>query len=162
MGLGGQGAGDGDALLLAAGQATGINVGLLGQPDKIEAHLHPLANARRVGAGDAHRQRHVVGDGLVMQQVEVLKDHPDAMPGLAQDGSRQTGERVAMHDHLAGIGSFEQIDEAQQRGLAGPREADDSVDLALRHAQAGGMNAHRAATGVGKAAGHRTQLDGRC
>jgi hypothetical protein len=96
-----------------------------------------------------------------MQQVEVLEDHPDAVAGLAQAGGRQAGEVLAMDDHLARVGAFEQIDETQQGGFAGAREADDAVDLALRHDQAGGLHAHRCAHRIGEAAGHAAQFDGR-
>ena len=79
----------------------------------------------------------------------------------AQAGRREAGEVLAVDDHLARVGAFEQVDEAQQGGFAGAREADDPVDLAFGHDQAGGAQAHHVAAGVGEAARDAAQFDGR-
>ena len=83
LGLHGEGAGDGDALLLAAGELAGVLVGLLGDADAFQ-QLHGVGLDLGAGAM-AHANR---GEGDVLhgrqmrEEVELLEDHAD----LAADG----------------------------------------------------------------------------
>ena len=137
----GERAGDGDALLLAAGQARRHDVALLGEADLVEkllGHGH-----RRIAAHAAHAQRRlddVLQHRHVRPQIEVLKDHADVRPhrtgGLANRGvGYGCADRHAVHDHPAFRGHLQQRQAAQQRRLARTAGTDDADDFALGHRQ---------------------------
>ena len=84
LGLHRQHAGDRHALLLAAGQALGIFVDLVGEADLVEHRPRPLLGLRLGQAQhSARRHAHVVERGQVRKQVEALEDEADlgALPG---------------------------------------------------------------------------------
>ena len=75
------------------------------------------------------RERAVVQHGLVVEKVEALKHHADLLPqGVEVD--LEVHEILPVEPDVAGIGFLQQIDAAQQRGLAGAGRADDAHDLA--------------------------------
>ena len=66
--------------------------------------------------------------GHVREQVELLEDHADPGAQLVDVGVG-VGDLLALDEDLAAGGDLEQVDAAQQRGLAGARRADDAHDL---------------------------------
>lgn len=141
LGVAGEGAGDAHALLLAAGELSGVGLRLVGEADQVE-EFPGLAGAVPAGdAEDLQRQLHVVQHGAGAQQVEVLEDHADAGAGPAQFGARpptaagEGGEVLAGHRHGAGGGAFQEVDAADQGGLAGAALSDDAVHLAFADVQ---------------------------
>ena len=93
-GLGDQGPGDRDPLLLAAGQLAGAVLDPVGQPDPVAgpsmARAAPLAAAaRRRSTSGSSTLRHADSDG---EQVELLEDEPDApVADLGQRRPRSCG-----------------------------------------------------------------------
>src|SRR5487761_1828982 len=77
----GQGAGDGYALLLPAGEVARVLLGVLGHADLGE-ETHRLLGGLRPGHPEAvaGAQRDVVHDGQVREQLELLEDHRHALP----------------------------------------------------------------------------------
>ena len=124
-------AGDGHALLLAAGELGGDLLRLLGDADAAQ-ELHGLLlglGLRRVQDLDrAHG--HVLEDGLVGEEVEALEHHADlgAQRGELLALLRQ---RLALDEDLAGVDGLEAVDGAAERGLARAGRADDHDHLAL-------------------------------
>ena len=97
-------AGDGDALLLTAGQLGGQSVGLAGQPHHLQ-HVghHPVDH---VGALADHLEGegHVLEHRLLLQQAEVLEHAADH---LTQAGDVAAGQLVDVelrHPDIAGVG----------------------------------------------------------
>ena len=83
-----EGPGHGHPLLLATGQLVGQVVPLLGQPDQVE-HLGHLGGDDVLGAADdLEGEGHVLEDGLVGQEAEVLEHAADV---AAQVGIRHLG-----------------------------------------------------------------------
>ena len=80
-GLAGQRPGDGDALLLAAGQLGRPVLEAVAEADGVDDAVEP----RLVGlaAGERQRQRDVLGGGQRRDQVERLEDEADAGRGAA-------------------------------------------------------------------------------
>ena len=79
-----QGSGDGDPLALPAGELGGASVGAAGQADQFEGVEGP---GSAFGLGDPGVEEpvgHVVEDGLVLGQEELLEHEPD--PGRPQRG----------------------------------------------------------------------------
>ena len=131
LGVHGQRPGDGDALLLAAGELVGIRIGA-GSETESGQHL------QRVGACLALRDlQHlartdgdVVGDRHVREQIEALEHHADA----ASDRVRVEaglGDVDTVEQHLAVVDRFEHVDAAQERRLARPGGADQRDHVAL-------------------------------
>src|SRR5699024_4776242 len=72
-----QGPGDRHALLLTAGELAGVLVAMTGHLHEVEHLHHGLGIA---AALEPQRHGHVVVDGGVGQQVELLEHHADAAP----------------------------------------------------------------------------------
>ncbi len=136
LGLHGQRPGDRHALLLAAGEARGIGLGLVRQADLVEQLL-----AQRPGRLAVHalqlsgRQRHVFHAVEVGEQIEVLEHHAHvlahgvdvALEGLARQ------RRVDLHavePDLAAVQASRWLIGAQQGALARADGPDDGDDLA--------------------------------
>ena len=134
----GDGAGDGDALLLAAGQARRVVGHLVGQS-------HLLQGLGGTGLGIRFRQAahadQAFGDVLqrrhVRPQVELLEHHADRAAHLAQLAARHlaaagrgVADQLPVDGDLAGIIFLEEVDAAQQRGLARAGRPDQARHLA--------------------------------
>ncbi len=90
LGLRGEGAGQGDALLLAAGELMGVAAGQAGQADQFEQLVHPAAAALGAGQGE----RHIAPDAEMREQRTLLGHIAD--PSLLA-GDEPLGRVV---DHL--------------------------------------------------------------
>ena len=123
--LDGEGARDGHALLLAAGELPGPAPGELGEPHEVEHGLRPGADlvARELSLlqpeGDVLFHRHV------RPQRVVLEHHADvALP------RRGAGDVPAADEHLSMLVLVEPGDQAKERGLAGARRPEEREELA--------------------------------
>ena len=122
---------DRHALLLTARQPVGELDALVGEPEALQ-------QARRVrlrldSRGPQHLawgERDVVEHGHVREEVERLEHDADPPPDAidVHVGSRDV---VAFDDDAPGVDRLDQVDAAQQRGLAGARRADEADDLVL-------------------------------
>ena len=123
-------AGDGDALLLPAGERRRIDVRLVGEAD----HREELAPARfRVRAAQElqlrRRERDVVHDRVVREQVEHLEHHADLLAELV-DVLRVAHVR-AEDFHRAALRLLEAVQAAEQRAFPRAGRPDDADDFAL-------------------------------
>jgi hypothetical protein len=126
-----QGAGQGDALLLAAGQLAGAVVQPAAQADRLE---HSPGGGAALGgrpAGEHEGERDVLQGGLRRDEVERLEDHADdAEAEAGQLDGRQAGEVVAGDREGAGGRAVEAAQEVEQGGLAGAGLAQEGDALA--------------------------------
>src|SRR5690625_3823204 len=130
LGLHRESACDGDALLLAAGQLSGILARLLLDADAGEELAGSLIGfGLRLLAYLDRAERDVLEDRLVREQVERLEDHPDV--------GAQLGECLALLRQLvtvdgdtAVVDRLQAIDRAAQRRLTRAGRADHDDDLA--------------------------------
>ena len=83
VGLHRERAGDGDALLLTAREPDGVLPRLVGQADPVEEVLGPLGDLGGARPGATGRAEDVVEHRHVGEQVELLEDHADVQPELA-------------------------------------------------------------------------------
>ena len=94
---------------------------MIGEADLLE---RVATRARRSRGGDAvEAEADIVGDGEPGQEARLLEH--DA------DGGMRLGDGLAVEADRAGARPVEAGDEAQQRGLAAARAADERDDLAL-------------------------------
>ena len=134
-----QRAGDGNALLLAAGELAGIFVRM-----RLEADAVEQLEGGRLGLGlrlfmHAHRRDgDVLNHRLVREEVELLEHHADA---LADGGKLALAAKkavfldrhmVAVDDEAAVLVHFEAVDAADQRGPARAAGTDHHHHLAAR------------------------------
>ena len=130
-GVAGDRAGDGDALLLTAGELAGQVLGAMRHADLLERRHHALLALGRLHAAIGERQLDVLVDGEVANQVEALEDEPDLAVAHARAlGERQVGDRLAVQDVLALGRRVEQAEDRQQRRLAAARRPGDRDVLA--------------------------------
>ena len=134
--IGGQGAGDGHALLLAAGELRGIGVRLVRQAHDLQQLLHAPVGLLPRHMGQLQRIAHVLRHGGLHQQVELLKDHAHALAQLPQLPRVHVEDVLPVHQNPPGCGRLQPVHAADQRGLARAAQADDAEDLALLHVQA--------------------------
>ncbi len=132
LGALGEGAGEGDALLLAARELARAVVQAVAEADLFEQGGGlGLDLAQRLALNDAGHG-HVLDRGELGQEVVKLEDEPDGL--VAQRGEARAAERggglAVEKDGTAG-GQVEGADAVQERRLAGARGADDGDELAL-------------------------------
>ena len=138
LGLHGQGAGDGNALLLAAGKLGRISLGLV-----FQANLRQQFAGKRFGRflrhvfHDHRPGREVRQHGEVRKEVEGLKHHAGAKPQpsmlfapLARAGRTPALDRHAVNRDPAGVGDFKLVQAAKKGALATAARADEDDDFA--------------------------------
>ena len=139
-----EGAGEGDALLLASGELGGEAVGEVGHVDETEE----LAGAAvSFGFADA---LHAEAEGDVVAAVEVgeegvaLEHHG----GGALDG-REIGDVAALDEDVAGGDCFVAGDHAQRAGLAAAAGAEEAAVAGFRDAEGDGVDRRGGAEAFG-------------
>ena len=131
----GEGAGDGHALLLAAGKLRGIVFCAVGQSDEFEQLGGAGLSLVALDAGDLEREADVAQHRALLEQVEALEDHADVLPGLEQVAAAELHHVAPVDAHRAGGRPLEEVDTAHERALAGAAQADDAEDLPVLDAE---------------------------
>jgi acyl-CoA thioesterase-1 len=121
-----EGAGQGDALLLAAGKLVRVVVDAIGKADAGEVLAGLLL--RVADAAEFERHEDVFQRGERGEELEALENEPGG--GVAQGGEGvfvESVEILSVEEHVAGGGTVEAGAESEQRGLAAARGADDGA-----------------------------------
>ena len=130
-----QGAGDGDTLLLSAGELAGVFVRLFADTDAFE--VLPRRRFRLGARLFVHPDRaegEVVEDSEVREEVELLEDHADFAPEIARLFGA-AGEEFTVQADFAFLVVFQAVDAADQRRFARTGRAADDEALAFFHVQ---------------------------
>ena len=135
LGIGGQGPGDGDALLLAAGELGRIGIGLVGQPHDLQQLQGPAFGLGRASSGDLQGEADIFQAGALHQQIKLLEDHADTAALLPQLSGAEGGHIRPVDDHLPGAGPFQQVDAPHQRGLARAGHTHHAENVSVRNGQ---------------------------
>ena len=157
-----QGSGDGHALLLTARKLAGVGVGLLRKPHAGKKCLGLLADGgvllRLEGAGgvaalfladgldlvlqgEGGGQHEILHDGVLGEEVEGLEDQTEVQAVAADLGIGQgvlvgcVQKKLAAHRNAALVGGLEEVETAEQGGLAAARGADDGQHVPLVQGQ---------------------------
>src|ERR1700694_4682614 len=120
--------GDRDALLLAARKLVGVLVLFAFQPHDAQHFLDFRLEMAQGAFGHAQREGHVLENGQVGQQLEILKDHADLPPEVRQVTPFEAAQILALDMNGAGGRLLFPDQEADQRrlaGAAGPDEEDE-------------------------------------
>ena len=149
-----QGAGEGDALLLAAGHVGGEVVGPGGEADLAEQVVRALAHGgvREAAIGeDGHHhvfQRREGGDEVV-----ILEDEADGVAAEPGKGCVVQGAGFVAFDEEAALGrAIQQADDVEQGAFAGAGRADEGDEFAAFQSEVDLMqhlHLHRGAEIVG-------------
>ena len=121
------GAGERDALLLAAGEFIRVAVGLVGNAQCARSRSISGATLAGEGAVEHERDRDIIEDAQAGEEVERLKDEAEA--AAAEEGEiaiGHAGKIAAADGDRAGGGAIngaEQIEERAFARAAGPRSA---------------------------------------
>ena len=128
--LGGERAGEGDALLFASRERRHGAVLESGEPDEVQRLPDACRDLLRRVAAHAQAERDVATHVEVVEQGVVLEHHPDPAP-VRRNGR----EVVSVEEHAAAIRLLQPGDDAQERALARPARPEHSDDLALGHVE---------------------------
>ena len=121
-------AGDGHALLLAAGDLVGVAVGLFLKPDKLQHIGNAVLQLPRRRPHRPHGQRQVVPHGLIADQAEVLEDHADRPAHIGDLFFSDAAHGKAVDHHAAGGGhdlAGQELDDGGLTGAGGPHQKDE-------------------------------------
>ncbi len=136
----GEGAGDGDALLLTAGELGGQVLGAVAHADLLEGLGHALLALAGGHAAVGEGQLDVLIDREVADEVEGLENEADlAVADAGALGERQALDGAAVEDVGAVGRGVEEAEDGKEGGLAATGRAGDGDILALAdvHVDAG-------------------------
>ena len=138
LGVGSEGAGDGHTLLLTARELAGVVVGPVGEADLFQ-HLHADGVGLVFGhfPGNDEALGDVLEGRLVAEEIIVLENE-GRLPTQPRDGGPVGAgevEDLTVEGEGACVGGLEEVETAQQGGLAGAGGAEDGDDVALFHRQ---------------------------
>ena len=119
-GIGDDGAGDRNPLLLAAGQLRGIVIRAIRQRYHRQREFHPLTPLPSRQPRQQQRQLHIFKCGQHRHQVVELKNEADARGApIRQIGFSENGEVLSGDPDLPAVRLVDSGYEVQQRALAG-------------------------------------------
>jgi len=127
-----QSAGNGGALLLAAGELAGPVFGAIGQVHRLEGGQRALSALLARNAAVDHRQLYVLHHVELGQQIEELEHEPD----LAVANRRKLPRRRSFDHHIVQpdgsvSGGIQAAQDVHQRGLPASGRADNGNEFAL-------------------------------
>jgi hypothetical protein len=131
-----QGACQGDALLLAAGEFEAAMMCAGGQPHSFKGFVREPNAFGRFRPRQAQGQFHVFLRCQRWEKVGVLEHHADALAAQAGAGVLAQGGKVALkNEYMSGSGIIQSDKDVEQRGFAGTGTAPQSYELAWFDAQ---------------------------
>ncbi|GAA3157065.1 hypothetical protein GCM10017687_88850 [Streptomyces echinatus] len=130
----GQGPGDGDPLLLAAGQLAGPLGRVAGESHEGEQQFDPFLALARVGAAQPQRHADVLRGTEDGDEPEGLEDEADPVPAQPQQlALAQLAEAEPVDLDPAPVGGVEAADDVQQCGLTGAGTSLEGDEFAAGH-----------------------------
>ncbi len=156
-----EGAGDGDALLFAAGKLRGAMAEAVGEADAFEGFADARGTLGAIDFGEAEGEFDIFLESHARQEVERLEDHADrvtAIPGEFE--RRERGDVLAEGDNGAGGGAVESGDEIQQGGLSGAGRAEEGEKFVWENGERDIVDGADGGFTHGVVAGDTVELDG--
>ena len=98
------------------------------EPHEVKQLVHARGGAGAVPLEDARHGGDVLPHAHVREQADLLNHVADTSTKLHRVDRRDVS---ALHEHLAGIGVVQAVDELDQRGLAAARGAEHAHELPL-------------------------------
>jgi hypothetical protein len=127
------GSGNGDALLLAAGELGGAVVEAVANANRVDQPIQPLAVG--LAPGDRQRQQDVLLGAQYRQQVEGLEDEPDLVAAQLRELAVVEIAQLDAVDRDRSRGrEVKPCERVHQGGLAGPGRSHDRGEATAREA----------------------------
>jgi len=126
----GEGAGDGEALLLSCGELGGEKVGLLEQAHFCQG-LGDAPDRRAVGATGGLEGEGEVLPGGAGEEPELLEDDPDPATQAGDARGGELGHLPSGDQHLAFCGDLVAVEELEQGGFSMSGGSDEEGELAI-------------------------------
>ncbi len=126
----GEGPGQRDALLLAAGQLVRVALALVAEADQFQQLGGAGAPLGRADLAHAQSEGHVV-DGVQMREEAVRLEHHAGVAAVGRD----VRDVLAVHQYGSGVGVFEPREHAQRGGLAAAGRAEEGQELSGAYGQ---------------------------
>ena len=156
--IGGEGAGDADALTLAAGKFAGAAMGEFAgfQADKLEHFIDASGGAGGIPILQSGNKGNVFRDGEMGEEASVLNDVTDAS---AKADGVPIGGRAILDEDFPFRGKQHSIHQLEKSGLAAAAAAEEDEGLTVRDFQGDGRNDH-AGRNIVYVKRHIAKLDG--
>jgi hypothetical protein len=122
--------GDRRPLLLSAGELAREMPAVLVQPNEVEELRHASPDLAPRRTGDLQGEGHVLPDGLVRKEPEVLEDGADAAPELRHLATPEPRDVTPGDGHPPGGWQDVADEEAQERRLPRARGPDEEYEVA--------------------------------
>jgi len=154
-------AGDGDALLFAAGKFRGAMAEAMREANAFEGFTDAGGALGAIDFSEAKREFDVFLEGHAREKVEGLKDHADgvaAVAGEIEGGKR--GDVPAVGEDGAGGGAVEAGDEIEERGFAGAGGAEEGEEFVVGDGEGEFVDGADGSFAHGVVAGDAVELDG--
>ncbi len=132
--IGGESAGDADALALSAGKFAGVAAGKFSRIKSNESQELPDANGRAAAVPLFERgnEANIFGNRKMGKEAGVLNDVADA---AAEADGVPSGSGAAIDQNFPVRGKEHSIDELEQRGLAAAAAPEEDEGFSLRNFQ---------------------------
>ena len=128
-----QRAGDGRALLLAAGKLARAMADALFESDALEGLADARGSFGAVDFREAQRKFDVFFERHPREKIEGLKNHAHGLPSVARELERgHLREILAVREDRAGAGAVEPGDEIEKGGFSGARAAEKREKFTYR------------------------------
>jgi hypothetical protein len=156
-----EGAGEGDALLFAAGELDGVVVASFGEADAIEEFAGALGGLAG-GAAEFGGEQDVFFGGEGGDELVALENEPELAAAQAGEAVfRQADDLFAVEEDAAGGGVIESGEEAEEGAFAAAGGAHDGDELAGRDVEIEAAEDIDPVGGGGDGLGESTHPDGR-
>ena len=124
-----------DTLLLAARKSGGPRIGPLREPDPFQHVGNRRLQICFAHAGNAQGQGDIVEGGQMVDQAEVLEHHAHAPAIGGQTIARQRDHIGAEHPDRPARGTLGEIEQLEQRRLAGPAGSCEKIETAWKQSE---------------------------
>ena len=156
-----EGAGDGDALLFAAGELRGTVAETMREANALERFANAGGALGAIDFGEAKREFDIFFEGHAREKVEGLEDHANGVATIAGEIERaKKSDVLAVGEDGAGSGAIETGDEIEQRGFSRAGGAEESEEFVVGDGEGEFVDGTDGRFAHGVVAGDAVELDG--
>jgi len=156
-----EGAGDGNALLFAAGEFGGAMAEAVREANALKGFADAGGAFGAIDFGEAEREFDVFFEGHAREEIEGLEDHADGVAAVAGEfDGREGGNVLAEGEDGAGGGAVEPGDEVEQSGFAGAGGAEEGEEFVFGDGEGDFVDGADGGFAHGVVAGDTIELDG--
>jgi len=153
-------AGDGHALLLAAGEFGGAVAKTMCEANALEGFADTRWALGPIHFGEAKWEFDILFEGHAREEVERLEDHADGVAAIAGEFYRgKSRDVLTMRGDRTGCGAIQAGDEIEERGFAGAGGAEECEELVVGNGERKFVDRADGSFAHGVVAGDAIELD---